>query len=207
MIHLRELSSLQSSALTRLHLAGKTLGATLRKTAKTRPGLWVGIAVLALFGVAWAIVKLMLASGGATVLALLRDTEHQVGGGGIPGAGGAGGAGGVWSDIGDRDTEEKRTGTRPVFVKPGMKTAIYSSVGGSYIGTAPERTRMMAPGYNPDSTWTKVITPSGKVGYTDTSRVSDRMAGESMTPGQAMKLFDTGRSVRGSSASTASCRG
>jgi hypothetical protein len=93
MIHVQE-SSIQSSPLARLYQAVKTLGAILRYSVKTRPGLWLGIAVLAVFGVAWAIVKLMFAAGGGTILVLLRNAPNQVGGAGLPGAAGAGGAGG-----------------------------------------------------------------------------------------------------------------
>jgi hypothetical protein len=93
MIQVRELPG-QSPALALLCRVSKALGGLLQSTAKTRPGLLVVIAALGVSGIAWAIMKVAFVSGGGILLTLLRDAEHQVGGGGLIGALGGGLMGG-----------------------------------------------------------------------------------------------------------------
>ena len=96
MVHALE-SIGQSPASSRLRQSARPLGAILLKTGKTRTVWLCAFAALGVWGLAWAVVKLMFASGDGTMVWLLRDAGHQVGSGGLGGALGALGGGLGWA--------------------------------------------------------------------------------------------------------------
>ena len=81
-------------AVARLLRSGRALGPRLGKTARTHPVWFAALAALGVCGIVWVAVKVMFAAGAGTILALLRDSAKQAGGGGLPPATGAGGAAG-----------------------------------------------------------------------------------------------------------------
>ena len=159
------------SKFARLRHAGVVLG----NAVKTRPGLWLGIAMVALVGVVWAVAKLMITAGGGAMLALVRDASHQVGGGGLWGAAGAAAEG-----------SQQHMGPHGRGIAPGFKYVFTSSgdfprmhAGPSYdspvVASPANGSRLL---YTDVTTkggedWYQVQMPSGTTGWVPGSATTD----------------------------------
>jgi hypothetical protein len=173
----------------------------LRSAAKKHPVWFVAVAALGVCGFVAAIVKLIFAAGGATLLALLRDSGSQVAGGGLPGAAGAGAAGGpnpydpdTWDhSLNDFYKNLMAQGKGTFFVPPGGPANVYSgpSSDSNVLGHLPPGASVTGTGKTGDGAWTIISTPSGGTAYMPSSSLDDHRAG-------AQPIYNTTDMVSGS---------